>query len=84
MNSDMEQNQIFDKVVRIIHDVLENEEVVTREATLVDDLMFDSVSLLYLQVAVEDEFDIRFDPLTDDFTSIFYSVDSLCKNIGNR
>lgn len=80
----MEQNEIFDRVVRIIHDVLESEEVVTREATFADDLMFDSVSLLYLQVAVEDEFDIRFDPLTDDFTSIFYSVDSLCKNIGDR
>lgn len=80
----MEQNQIFDKVVRIIHDVLESEEAVTRESTLVDDLMFDSVSLLYLQVAIEDEFDIRFDPLTDDFTSIFYSADSLCNNIGDR
>lgn len=80
----MAESEIFNKIVKLIQGVLENNETVTQECTLVADLMFDSVSMLYLQVAIEDEFDIRFDPLMDDFGSIFYSVNNLCKYISRK
>lgn len=80
----MDEKEIFSRIVRIINHVLEEESAVTKENILIEDLLFDSVSLLYLQVSIEDEFDIRFDPLTDDFGSIFYNVDNLCIDISKK
>ena len=49
-----------------------------------DDLGFDSVNLLYLQVAVEDEFDIKFDPILDDFSEIFRNLKNLCECVERK
>lgn len=68
----------------IIKEVLEYECEVDEEMRLVEDLDFDSVSLLYLQVAIEDAFDIRFDPVLDDFGEIFYSMKNLCDGINKK
>jgi acyl carrier protein len=42
-----------------------------------EDLQFDSVALVHLQVAVEDNFGLRFHPLDDDLMEIFATVGSL-------
>lgn len=44
---------------------------------LMDDLGLDSVEMVGLQVAIEDQFSLRFDPLVDDLAEIFRTVDSL-------
>jgi acyl carrier protein len=43
---------------------------------LVDDLLFDSISLIQLVVELEDRFDVSMDEL-EDF-SVFETVDSVC------
>lgn len=51
---------IFEKVREIICDLLElNEEAVTAESILVDDLELDSLDLVDLAMSFEDEFKIE-------------------------
>ena len=45
--------------------------------SLRDDLKLDSINLVNLQVAIEDSFDIRFNPLESDLALIFKTVGSL-------
>lgn len=48
------------------------------------DLGFDSISLIELQVEIEDEFEFLFDAIEDDFDEIFFSFESLCKYVMGR
>ncbi len=48
------------------------------ETLIRDELAFDSVTLVVLQIEVEDAFRIRFDPAREDFLTIFSSVRELC------
>ncbi len=48
------------------------------ETLIRDELAFDSVTLVVLQIEVEDAFRIRFDPAREDFLTIFSSVGELC------
>lgn len=47
------------------------------EHRLREDLELDSVAMVNLQVAIEDEFDIRFDPIETDLAEVFDTVGSL-------
>jgi len=42
-----------------------------------EDLCLDSINMVNLQVSVEEQFDMRFDPISSDLTEVFGSVGSL-------
>lgn len=56
----MSSDEIFDKVKAIIVEQLQvNEDAVTQEASFIDDLGADSLDLVELIMALEEEFDIE-------------------------
>jgi len=80
------------KIIRRIikerfHRVVQNKPILL-EDKLGDDLGLDSVHLVDLIVAIEDEFNIRFDPMEVDLVEVFKTVESLVnyitKNIPNQ
>lgn len=57
----MDQNEILAEVQEIFRDVLDNEEIVLRKETAVDDIEeWDSLSHIQLIVAIEKKFKIKF------------------------
>ncbi|MCA9734093.1 MAG: acyl carrier protein [Deferribacteres bacterium] len=80
----MKQNDIFQNVQKILinnFDWLNVTSPIAPEHRLREDLELDSLAMVSLQVAVEDEFDIRFDPVETDLTEVFLTVGSLTKFI---
>lgn len=57
---------------------------VSLKSKLREDLGLDSVSLINFQILIEDEFDIRFNPIEDDITRIFYDINSLVDYLEKR
>ena len=56
----MSSEEVFDKVKAIIVEQLQvNEEIVTNEASFIDDLGADSLDLVELIMALEEEFGIE-------------------------
>ena len=56
----MEGNEIFEKVKKIIIEQLNvSEDSVTKEASFIDDLGADSLDIVELIMALEEEFDIE-------------------------
>ena len=56
----MEGNEIFEKVKKIIIEQLNvSEDSVTKEATFIDDLGADSLDVVELIMALEEEFDME-------------------------
>ena len=56
----MENDEIFEKVKRIIVEQLNvSEDSVTKEASFIDDLGADSLDIVELIMALEEEFDIE-------------------------
>lgn len=54
------------------------EELLRRNNTkLADDLQMDSFDIITLQVALEDMFEFKFNPLEDDFVEIFENIGNL-------
>ena len=51
------------------------------ESSLRNDLKLDSISIINLQILVEDEFNIRFNPLETDLSKVFNRVSSLVRYI---
>ena len=47
------------------------------KSILLEELGYDSITKIQLQVEIEDEFEFLFDPLEDDFDEIFSSVERL-------
>ena len=61
----MEENEIFEKVKKIVEEQLGvNSESITMEATFVDDLSADSLDIVELIMGIEEEFEIEI-PDTD-------------------
>ena len=61
----------YDRLVKVFQVVLEEEidpKELSMEASLREDLGINSIGLLYMAMAVEEEFDIKF--TNDDFVSI--------------
>lgn len=46
-----------------------------------DELGFDSLALVVLQIEIEDAFGIRFDPAEEDLQQVFFSVGTLFKSV---
>ena len=76
--------EIYLTIKDIVKNLTDEEYEMKMENSFVDDLGFDSVNLLYLQVAVEDEFDIKFDPILDDFSEIFRNLKNLCECVERK
>jgi len=56
----MNEQEIFEKVKSLIVENLGvNEEAVTKEASLIDDLAADSLDIVELVMSLEEEFDIE-------------------------
>lgn len=77
------RDEILDRIVTIVIGMLQKAVkydesiVVTKESELLDDLGFDSIMLIVLQVEIEDTFHIRFNPVDEDLQQIFMSVQTL-------
>ena len=85
--------QVFNETISIIMEVLQKHHKefgreIQGNVLLKDDLGLDSIDLVILQVELEDKFRIRFEPLEDNFSKIFYSIKTLCdcleKKIGEN
>lgn len=50
---------------------------VSAETQIQNELGFDSIMLIMLQIDIEDAFHIRFDPVEEDFQQVFLSVRTL-------
>lgn len=78
----MKNEEILEKVINIIIEnfpqLEEIQDLLWNQSTrLADDLQLDSFSIITLQVAIEDNFHIQFDPLEDDFVEIFCTMGQL-------
>lgn len=77
------KDEILERIIRIVIGMLQKtvkydeSVVVTKESELLDDLGFDSIMLIVLQVEIEDAFHIRFNPVEEDLQQIFMSVQTL-------
>lgn len=76
---------LFEMIKECIEKVLERSlSQLTYETSLREDLEMDSLQIVLLQVELEDEFSISFDPIDDDFFLIFNSVGSIYETIKRK
>lgn len=76
----LNEQDIRNAIIQIMKskfDWLANQEFISIDTNLRNDLGFDSIAIVSLQVSLEDEFDFRFDPLSIDFSQVFKSVKTL-------
>ena len=62
----------------------QNEESLHIHMDIRKDLGFDSTMLVVLQVDIEDEFHIRFNPLEEDIRSIFTTINNISTYVQMR
>lgn len=74
MNSNHRQEII--NAIHLVKDVTDVE--ISDKTSLIDDLGFDSVSMINFISIIEDKFNLKFDE-NDDIVEIFYSIESLLK-----
>lgn len=79
------RRKIEKKIQELIFHTIHEEEklVVDRNESLIA-LGYDSISMIHLQVEIEDEFRFMFDPIEDDFEQIFSSVANLYDYVVHR
>lgn len=68
----------FDRLIKVFNAVFEGEistDGITEQARLREDIGINSIGLLYMAMAVEEEFDIKF--TNDDFVNIVTVADVL-------
>ncbi len=80
MKSQIIRNKIKEIIKSNFNWLTEIDLTITNKS-LRDDLGLDSIGIVNLQVSIEDEFDIRFNPLETDFATVFYSIDSVVEFI---
>lgn len=74
--------EIFNRIKQCILQNCEDSSLkISSESSLREDLKMDSLHLVMLQIALEEEFCFTFDPLEDDFHEILNTVSSLEKFI---
>lgn len=69
--------QVIRRIMVNEFDWLTDGDCILAEHRLREDLELDSLAMVSLQVAIEDEFEIRFDPVQPDPTVVFHTVGSL-------
>ena len=82
-------DELFDKVADSVMAVCRKNDRIpdktfTADMHLRDDIGLDSIDLVILQINIEDRFHVRFDPLKDDFSEIFYSIGTLCEFLDKK
>lgn len=87
------KDELFETLKEIIGDIFRKSsrkaaKEITEDMALREGIGMDSIDLVVLQIEIEDRWNIRFDPMRDDFQNIFYSMQSLCefleRKIGER
>jgi len=79
----MSENEVFEKLKGIIVEQLGVEEnLVTREATFVDDLSADSLDIVELVMGIEESFDMQIpDEAAEKIVTVGDVVDYLMNNL---
>lgn len=85
----MNTSKIKEQLSLIILDTFPHLEEVkplllNEDTKLAADLQMDSFSIISLQVSIEDNFGLYFDPLEDNFVEIFCTIGSLVKYISSK
>ncbi len=81
------REEIENKIIKIVAEMFNNsagynkDVIVRAETHLQDELGFDSVMLVVLQIDIEDAFHIRFDPVEEDLQQIFLSAHTLTDSV---
>lgn len=76
---------LLERIVRCVESSIENPVVeITAESRLQEDLSMTSLELVMLQIVLEEEFFISFDPINDDFGVIFQTVSSVYRFVKER
>jgi acyl carrier protein len=75
-----DRNEIFLSVIKqitAVADWLPSDQIFSPKTSLREDLGFDSLAIVRLQISLEDNFNFRFDPVNTDFISVFNSIENL-------
>ena len=71
-------DEVLEAIKKCIEEALEHDvDSLSLDDSLTDDLDMQSIHIVTFQVALEDAFQIEFDPLRDDFYEIFRTVSSV-------
>ena len=80
MSIKTDNNKTFEKLIELFNEVFEGEidlSGISEESELVNDLGMNSIGLLYMAMAVEEEFGLRFN--NDDFKTLRTVADVIAK-----
>jgi acyl carrier protein len=81
----MKRVEILEILANMVIDINEgNVHDITEQSNLVKDLELDSINLVNLQVMIEDEFHIYFNPIEDDLAETFETMYSLINKIEEK
>lgn len=78
------------KIIEIVTEMFRNSAVYNKDVTvnaetqIQDELGFDSIMLIVLQIDIEDAFHIRFDPVEEDLQQVFLTVRTLTDSVQNH
>lgn len=74
----MDREEMKQVVLGIVNDITgASFPQIKEEDNLIENLKLDSINLVNLQVLLEDEFEIRFNPIEDNMTEVFETVHNL-------
>jgi|AATD01.1.fsa_nt_gi acyl carrier protein len=81
----MKRAEILGILENMVNDINEGKvHNVTEQSNLLKDLGMDSINLVNLQVMIEDEFHIYFNPMEDNLTETFETMHSLIDKIEEK
>lgn len=72
-----EKIEIIQQIIINSFNWITDKDCVTLQSRLREDLELDSLAIVNLQVQIEDEFGIKFDPIDTDLADVFETVGSL-------
>lgn len=78
------------KIIEIVTEMFRNSALYNKDVTvnaetqIQDELGFDSIMLIVLQIDIEDAFHIRFDPVEEDLQQVFLTARTLTDSVQNH
>ena len=78
------------KIIEIVTEMFRNSALYNKDLTvnaetqIQDELGFDSIMLIVLQIDIEDAFHIRFDPVEEDLQQVFLTARTLTDSVQNH
>lgn len=83
--TDQTPSRVAEQVAAVIHDLFGLPmDALTPQTALQDGLQLDSLSVVELQVAIEDHFDIRFDPADTDDVGTLGDLTAAVRSVVDR